>query len=449
MILAVCFSILSHYNYRRNLSSELDKRGRILSLGISSSVQRALLTGNLARIKYIADLYETLDPDIIYVVISDNRGRVVYHTFKGGLPRDLKALLSEGMEEDVLINTESGLVKNIPGKILGGEAGVAYIGLSEERIREQMQANLRTILLIVLLVGGAGIAVILRLSRSVTQPINEVIHAAREFGSGVYTHKIPVNTADETGQLATAFNRMAEEITDHQKKILQAEKLAAIGRLAAGVAHEINNPIMGIRNCVDLIGSPPASPDKDRKYKALISENLSGMENVVRNLLSFSRTREEEKRYFMPQDVIRSTSDFLSRIAEKKQVSFVYESCDHCLPVFGSPNELQQVVMNIFMNAIDAMPEGGRVVVSADCQPGMDFVKVKIRDTGTGIPKEQLDNIFEPFFTTKDPGRGTGLGLYVCHQIIAGMGGAIEVDSRIGAGTEFTIRLPVAGKDQT
>jgi len=289
---------------------------------------------------------------------------------------------------------------------------------------------------------------ILYLSRSVTRPINEVIHAAGKFGSGEYGHRIPVSAADETGRLATAFNRMAQEITDHQKRLLQAEKLAAIGRLAAGVAHEINNPIMGIRNCVNLLGNSAAFPEKEKKYVALINNSLSGMENVVRNLLSFSRAPEEEKRVFMPRDVVDRTSEFLSHIAGKKGVSFSFEPCDHCRPVFGSPNEFQQVVMNIFMNSIDAMPEGGNVLISSDSPPGTDIVEIKIRDTGTGISEDHLDKIFEPFFTTKEPGRGTGLGLYVCHQIVAGMGGNIEVESRTGEGTTFTIRIPASEKEQ-
>ena len=447
LVFAVLISWIVHNDYRSGLELELRRRADILARGLSVGVQKSVLTDNRAAIKNLVGYYKSMDEDIVYIVITDSEGNILQHTFEGGFPGDLLPLTRRRAGEPTAIplETEAGPVEHVIRGILGGQGGYVHIGLSSAGIRDEINNNLAFLILIVTGICAAGIIVIGFLSTGVTRSITKVISAAGELGEGRRDIRIEVETSDETGQLARAFNKMSQSIEENHQRVLQAEKLAAIGRLAAGVAHEINNPIMGIRNSFNLIAGMSGLPEKASKYIELIDGSLSGMEKVVRNLLVFSRPRQEEWRVFTPTEIIRNTHAFIEHMANAIGVEFQFEFCSTPQPVFGSPHEFQQVIINMFMNAVDAMPEGGSVTISTACVPGGDFVEIGIRDTGEGISGEHLDKIFDPFYTTKDTGRGTGLGLYVCHEIIKNMGGDITVKSRPGEGTAFSIRLPVAG----
>lgn len=444
LALGVCFTIIVHMNHRNNLVEEIERRGDILATGIAMSTQKALLTDNPARVKFIVDLYKKIDPDIVYVVITNGRGDIIYHTFDNGFPQDLGFFLSHHTKKSALIDTESGHVRNIPAPIFGGEAGMAFIGVSEERMRAHLVQNLRTTMSIVVVITIMGIVVIRQLSRSVTVPINRVIKAAEKFGAGDYSHRIRVYSNDETGRLAEAFNKMADELDRHQRQIIHTEKLAAIGRLSSGIAHEINNPLMGVQNACRFLKSDGGISPKSKEYLELIEDSLGKIEKIVRGLLVSSKRKEDPAAEFPVNSVVQRAAELAEHAAGLKQVKLHLEPGFGSVEVFGSPDRLQQVVLNLMLNAIDAAPEGTRVIVSTRWDDGTHFARISISDKGPGIQEEDLDHIFEPFFTTKDPGVGTGLGLFVCHQIVQEMNGRIEVQSEAGRGAVFHVLLPSA-----
>ena len=260
--------------------------------------------------------------------------------------------------------------------------------------------------------------------------------------------KIPM-WADNSGQVTHVIT-VGEEVTDRveaNRAIARAEKLAAVGRLAAGVVHEINNPLATISACAESLearvndGEFDGSPGLEdlREYLGLIRSEAFRCKSITMGLLDFSRTRTSDHVTINLADVIRSAVRLLSHQKRNSAVDFKVEIAPDLLPVSGDPGQLQQAVIALATNALDAMGEIGVLTIVGRNEG--EKVKVEVNDTGVGIPPENLAKIFEPFFTTKEIGRGTGLGLAVCYGILTEHGGTLDVQSTVGVGTTFTITL--------
>jgi two-component system, NtrC family, sensor kinase len=260
--------------------------------------------------------------------------------------------------------------------------------------------------------------------------------------------KIPM-WADNSGQVSHVIT-VGEEVTDRveaHRAIARAEKLAAVGRLAAGVVHEINNPLATISACAESLearvneGTFDGSPAREdlREYLGLIRSEAFRCKSITMGLLDFSRTRTSDHVTISLADVIQSAVRLLSHQKRSPLINFQVEIADDLLPVSGDPGQLQQAVIALATNALDAMGDSG--VLTLRARNDGDKVVVEVSDNGVGIAPENLPKIFEPFFTTKEIGRGTGLGLAVCYGILTEHGGTLDVQSTVGAGTTFTITL--------
>jgi two-component system NtrC family sensor kinase len=263
--------------------------------------------------------------------------------------------------------------------------------------------------------------------------------------------KVPMR--DEDGEVSHVIT-VGEDITSRveaNRAVARAEKLAAVGRLAAGVVHEINNPLATISACAEALesrvkeGAFDNSPEAEdlREYLALIRSEAFRCKTITNGLLDFSRTRAGEH---APVDVARVIESAARLVAHQKRdakVEIMTEISPDVVPVSGDEGQLQQAVIALSTNAIDAMPDGGRLTIGARNEEG--HVLIEVSDTGVGIAQENLAKIFDPFFTTKEIGRGTGLGLAVCYGIVTEHGGRLDVQSVTGKGTTFTISLPAAG----
>jgi signal transduction histidine kinase len=246
-------------------------------------------------------------------------------------------------------------------------------------------------------------------------------------------------------QLKARLTQSRQQLVEAQKQIYHAEKLASIGRLASGVAHEINNPLNGIRHCLYAIRQEPENREQTAEFLGLIDEGLAHVDMVVQKLLQFARKQGERA---VPVDVnagIRTVLSLLDYRLKERRVDLQLELDPTLPPVVADPQLLQEVFMNLFLNSVDAVEEGGRVTVrTAPERPAS--VRISVADDGIGIAEADLPRIFEPFFTTKEPGKGTGLGLSVAQSIVEAYGGTIGADSRQGAGSTFTVRLPIRGR---
>jgi two-component system, NtrC family, sensor kinase len=248
---------------------------------------------------------------------------------------------------------------------------------------------------------------------------------------------------DEMHGLIGAFDRMARELEANQEHLLQARKMGALGTFTAGIAHEINNPLNNISLTAESY-LEEYGDGMEEEARELISDILMQSEracDIVKNLLDFSRTERPDLSSLEAREIVRSTVALVKNQVMLAGITLDMEIPEGLPPVRGSIRNLQQVFMNLLLNAIQAMPNGGTISIRVAEGPP-DFVRFEISDTGTGMSPEQIEHIFEPFFTTKSVGQGTGLGLAVVYSIVKRHGGEIEVNSEIGKGTVFTVFLP-------
>lgn len=249
--------------------------------------------------------------------------------------------------------------------------------------------------------------------------------------------------ARELQRKNSALQAVNEEIKASQAKLLQQEKLASIGQLAAGVAHEINNPLGVIKCYANLIRRQLSSESAVLSDVEVIQRHTDHCKSVVEALLSFARVSEPRK---MPVDLNACIEEVLAMImsqAGKGNVEVEKDLCPDLPAVVSDLQQMKQVFMNLILNALQAMPEGGRLTLTSRVDADQRHVEVKVADTGRGIGEKNIDRIFDPFFTTKEEGKGTGLGLSVSYGIVCRHGGEISVESRPGRGAAFFVYLPI------
>src|SRR5204863_1180974 len=253
------------------------------------------------------------------------------------------------------------------------------------------------------------------------------------------------------GDEVTHVIAVGEDITarvEANRAVARAEKLAAVGRLASGVVHEINNPLATISACAEALESRLQEGAFDgteavedlREYLGLIRSEAFRCKNITTGLLNFSRTRSVRRRPIDLGEVISSAARLVAHQQRGEGIEIKLETENELALVSGDAGQVQQAVIALATNAIDAMPNGGTLTITARNQDQQ--VLVEVSDTGVGISPENLQKIFEPFFTTKEVWHGTGLGLAVCYGILTEHGGGLDVQSTVGAGTTFTITLP-------
>lgn len=270
----------------------------------------------------------------------------------------------------------------------------------------------------------------------------------QRWEDGGHPIEFEINTypiQNENGLVIQAFI-FEEDVTEKRRMeatLVQSEKLAAVGQLAAGVAHEINNPLTAIMANTQLLKRMITGNDEIQEMLDLIARAGDRASQVVRNLLDFARKEHYE---FAPTDInetIRKSLALVQHELISRQIQLTFNPQDDLPLVLASYDHLQGVWLNLLLNAVDAVEDNGGDINVSTRQLGNE-VRIIIADTGKGIPPERVPRIFEPFYTTKKPGRGTGLGLSVCHRIIKQHGGHILVDSQVDSGTEFTIVLPLS-----
>jgi two-component system NtrC family sensor kinase len=355
--------------------------------------------------------------------------------------------------------------------------GVLDITLSLARVDEEIAAITRRTAAFAagaVLLLAAALAVLIR--TRITRPVRELVQGTRRLADGDLAHRIPVRSQDELGALAVAFNEMTEglakarqelndmvegleqrvaertrELQQAQAQLIQTEKLASLGRLSASIAHEINNPLAGILTYAKLIsrrlrtGEPtPEAVLGVLQQLTLVERETQRCSTIVRNLLDFARQRTPAFQPIDPGAVVEEALSLLAHHLAIQRVGVVREIAP--MPTISADfGQLRQAVVNVLMNACEAMPQGGTLTVRAGPAAAADGtprrVEVRVADTGVGIPPEHLSKIFDPFFTTKE--KGTGLGLSVVYGILDKHGGAIRVESRVGQGTTVILSLPV------
>lgn len=333
---------------------------------------------------------------------------------------------------------------------LSGEViGILYVGILEDKFDELKLNTAISYVLIILLSGSIGVLLSLYFIQAIVAPHRALIEASREIASGDYTRRIEARFDDELQALAESFNAMVDAIRSRdqalkdqaQKQLSQAEKLSSIGRLASGIAHEINNPLTGILTYSSMLLEDFRGTEFEEDLQTIINETMR-CRKIVRGILDFSRETRLEREPANLNRVLGDALSILERHVHFQNVRLIRRFDPDVPTQMLDVNLIRSAVSNLAMNAADAMPGGGTLTVATSYDPAHRQVEMTFEDTGFGIPKENLGKIFDPFFTTKDPGQGTGLGMAVTYGIIQRHGGRIEVESEVGRGTRVTIKLP-------
>ena len=320
------------------------------------------------------------------------------------------------------------------------------------RLEEILAGEGRTLLAIITLTFAGGLLASWLISRSLARPIRELTGAMAVVGSGRLDHPVNATSSDEIGELARAFVRMTESLRQKEAKLdrtqaqlVQSEKLASIGEMAAAVAHGLRNPLASLRAAAQVVRSHPDAPSAGEHLDAIVEE-VDRLDRRISHLLSFSRPAPYHP---MPERLDRVVENLLPSFAEpmRERGIELRVSLPPDLPqVRVDPMQLEQALLELVSNALDAMPTGGRLTLGAAATNGGadgGEVVIEIADTGAGIPANVLPSVCEPFFTTRQ--EGTGLGLAIAKRYVEQNGGRLELDSTPGEGTTVRVRLPAGG----
>jgi two-component system NtrC family sensor kinase len=328
----------------------------------------------------------------------------------------------------------------------------------------------------VLFYGGPFVIIIsvilwLILYTFVTKPVSYLVEGMKRLSAGDMDYRIRMNRSDDIGMLANSFNAMSDELKEYKEKmenwtksledevqkktaeiykaqenLINTEKLASLGRMAAGVAHEINSPLTGIVTFAHLmLQRTPPENRQDVDDLNVIIDQAERCSKIIRGLLGFSRKTSSEKNMTNLNTLLETTLAMVRHQSKFYNIFFDLQLDSTIPPVSIDPNQIQQVFLNLLINAADAMEKKGKMTLATRLveNGGLPFVEFEITDSGPGIPEDIRSKIFEPFFTTKPAGKGTGLGLAVSYGIIKKHEGTIFVKSSPGSGASFYIHLPV------
>jgi two-component system NtrC family sensor kinase len=355
-------------------------------------------------------------------------------------------------------------IKNINNKIIG----ILYVGMLEKPYLDITNRVMLTFIIIASLCVVLLLVILYFSTTRIINPLHKMVVATQKISTGDLTHKVEVSSKDEIGYLADSFNQMTadleaanekliewgktlekkveertKELTEMQEHLIQSEKLASLGKLAAGIAHEINNPLGGV-----LIYSHLLLEDTDENspyYENLkkIVKETSRCKDIVKGLLEFARPKEPEMSLVNIDEIVERSLSIMECQALFQNIK-IKKSCVSNLPkIVADSAQLQQVFVNIILNAAEAMNGNGTLTISTFLNRDGTFIEIKFSDTGHGIKEEDQKRLFEPFFTTKEVGKGTGLGLAISYSIIQKHQGTIEVKSEVGKGSTFNVKLPV------
>lgn len=304
-----------------------------------------------------------------------------------------------------------------------------------------------TVLSILIFSGGAAITY--AQTKNILRRLVSLRQATRDLAAGKFTPIHVPRAHDETTNLIVNFNQMVEALEQKQEQLIQSKKMASIGTFSSGIAHEINNPLNNISLSADMLLEELDSVDKEEVKEILedIMEQTERASRIVRNLLDFSRAHATEKESMQIEEVLQKTIKLIVNELRIHKVALELEISENLPPVYGDFQKLQQVFLNLIINAEQAIGEYGRIFIKARSVED-DRIRIDINDTGPGIDQEHLERIFDPFFTTKEAGKGTGLGLAIVYGIVEKHGGYIEVASKLGKGTTFSVYLPVYQGDK-
>ena len=449
---------------RARFQAALEDKALLKARAVAATAPEALLRGDTwslyQSLKQVAvpAAHESQRSTVITGMVLDAEGRVMAHLDPANNPLGLPFRPEDGAERNLLdgaLSARTPVVLSGTKKKEGFLEGVVpvfadekFIGAVRLRISTaELTARNReaatTVLGLTLGLAAIGSLLGAFISRRMVGPLKGLAQGLDSIGRGDLANVAPVavRDLDEVGMLAGSFNRMTAELAEKKRleqQVALNEKLAGLGRIAAGVAHEVNNPLGGMLNCLDTLKKHPDDPDLLRRYLNLLEIGLNRIASTVRGLLVDLHNEASSK----PCDLacLSDLKDLVGAEIEGRNVQLRWENAlDRAACLSCSCPHLQQIVLNLTKNGVQAMPDGGTLAVRS-WQEARALV-LEVEDTGIGISEQDRHHLFDPFFTNRPD--GSGLGLWITFRLVQRMGGSIQVDSAPGRGSRFEVRLPL------
>jgi len=462
ILIILTMSVLAYWNITREkrlLEGALIGEGKVLVESFAIACTNTMLYEEIGLVEegglldnYISDLMQKKDLNIIYAMILDPRGKVLAHNSiveVGDLYQDEFARKAISSWNTLLQYPSDGLLDiSTPLAISSKRWGTLRIGISLEPLRKESSTLIFKYIVYTIGFILVAIIIITFLFGFITKPLKQLTKEMDETRSGDEPHPSPILREDEIGTLQKSFYRLLKRIKEDEKEkertqrnLLLTEKMVAIGKLTSEVAHEINNPLGGILNCIHHFKKGGLTVDKQREYLDLMEDGLRRIQKSVVNLLEYARNPHLER---SPTDLsllIEKALSLLDHEIKKNRIEIRKEMMPHLPLIEVDKDQIHQVLINIILNAIQAMNEGGDLKIGGSVLD--DRLVLTVSDTGKGITEEIIPKVFDPFFTTKGEGKGTGLGLWISQGIIERHGGTIQLTSQEGYGTTVEIQLPL------
>ncbi len=444
---------------KRLLQEVIVREGKALIESLAISCTNTILYEEIGLVEegglldnYISDLMQRKDLNIIYAMILDPKGKVIAHhsmkevgnTYQDELTQKLIA------SNQTLLQHPSDKVLDIstPLAISTKRWGTLRIGISLEGLKKEVSSLALKYILYTGLFILLAILFITLLFRLITKPIKSLAWEMDKTKLDAEPSSLSITGEDEIGILRKSFYRLLQRIKEDEKEkektqrnLILTEKMAAIGKLTSGVAHEINNPLGGLLNCVYHFKRGDLPLERQKEYWQLMEDGIKRIQNTVTNLLEYAQTPHLERNPTDLHSIIDKSLSLLDYEIQKKKIVVIKEIQEGLPTLEVDKNQISQVFVNLFLNSIQAMEQGGILRITTGFDNGQ--LIIAISDTGKGIPEEILPKVFDPFFTTKGAEKGTGLGLWITQGIIERHGGTIQLSSQEEKGTTVEIRLPV------
>ncbi len=484
VVLVAAAALLFENRQRNAIIREVEKRALVVAQRLADASTTYLLTYNYVALEQLARQIDK-DPDILYVIILDKEGNVAAHSLQydllGRILRDqvsaqarlareptVQRYLIPGAAQTPVYDASVPVAVEQSNEKWGTvRVGISLAGMQAEITRTRWQVALFGLL--ALAIGSLGSVI---LARRIVRPIQALARGVAAVGQGDLTQRLTVDTGDELGELATTFNEMTLKLAhlrELEERLRQADRLAALGTMAAGIAHDIRNPLTSISIFTQLMSLHYDDAGVREKFDRVVPRELERVQGVIDDMLELARPTSHALERLNLNDLLLQALETFEAQLGSQQVTVKQELHPALPPILADRKRMHRCFQNIILNAMQAMPDGGELMLStsltvweADApaanpgwreaadgpalRPGLPAVEteeiaIRIADTGHGIPDTQLPHIFDPFFTTRE--KGTGLGMAITHKILEDHRARISVASRVGQGTTFTIHFPV------
>lgn len=467
VVLILSSAFLVERRQRTAIVQEVEKRALVMAQSLESTVTSDLLTYNYVSIEQTVEQFRK-KPDLVYAVVFDKEGNVAAQFMRDyPLSQILQRrnVLKPGgaiVDQVHVPATERETVYDVklPVMVEGSPDpwGVVRLGVSLQGMHQEIAQTRWQLAGFVLLglLGGSLASVVL--ARRMARPIQALMQGVAAVGRGDFGHRIEVTSEDELGQLSASFNEMSAQLArvrDLEERLRRADRLAALGTMAAGIAHDIRNPLTSILIFSQLMSLHHDDPDVREKFNRVVPRELERVQAVIEDMMELARPATVHREPVNLNDLLTQVLELYEGQANGQSIKIAREYEPDLPFCMADRKRLHRCYSNIVSNAIQAMPTGGDLSVRTRQVSTMVFpnaslsdprpepaIQVTISDTGQGIPADRLSRIFDPFFTTKE--KGMGLGMAITHRIIEDHKGTIDVQSEEGLGTTLTVHLPLS-----